>query len=117
MFLLDKILPFVVSYIRPFIKWFLHVFTRLSELQRICYGARAGASRCRQIERSLSLSKQPEIKTLLRELDEAVPYATDKELLYFGESAIIKDCKPFNNLANFYCSIPRCSGCVAGKAH
>lgn len=90
MFLLDKMLPFVVSYIRPFIKWFLHVFTRLSELQRICYGARAGASRCRQIERSLSLSKQPEIKTLLRELDEAVPYATDKELLYFGESAINK---------------------------
>ncbi|KAH8381351.1 hypothetical protein KR093_003027 [Drosophila rubida] len=88
MFILDKILPFIFSYIRPFIKWFLHVFTRLSELQRICYGAKAGASRCRQIERSLLQSKQPEIKTLLRELDEAVVYAADKELLYFAPRAV-----------------------------
>ncbi|XP_034487012.1 ELMO domain-containing protein 2 [Drosophila innubila] len=88
MFILDKILPFIFSYIRPFIKWFLHVFTRLSELQRICYGARAGASRCRQIERSLFQSKQPEIKTLLRELDEAAPYVSDKELLYFAPRAV-----------------------------
>ncbi|KAH8398521.1 hypothetical protein KR215_010797 [Drosophila sulfurigaster] len=88
MFILDKILPFIFSYIRPFIKWFLHVFTRLSELQRICYGARAGASRCRQIERSLLQSKQPEIKILLHELDEASAYASDKELLYFAPRAV-----------------------------
>ncbi|KAH8312272.1 hypothetical protein KR044_010026 [Drosophila immigrans] len=88
MFILDKILPFIFSYIRPFIKWFLHVFTRLSELQRICYGAKAGASRCRQIERSLLQSNQPDIKTLIRELDEAAAYATDKELLYFAPRAV-----------------------------
>ncbi|EDW14913.1 ELMO domain-containing protein 2 [Drosophila mojavensis] len=88
MFLLDRILPFIFSYIRPFIKWFLHVFTRLSELQRICYGARAGAPRCHQIERSLQQSKQPEIKTMLRELDEAGPYVTDRELLYFATHAV-----------------------------
>lgn len=88
MFLLDKIVPFIFSYIRPFIKWFLHVFTRLSELQRICYGAKAGAPRCHQIERSLQQSNQLEIKTMLRELDEAAPYATDRELLYFGEYTV-----------------------------
>ncbi|XP_030374209.1 ELMO domain-containing protein 2 [Scaptodrosophila lebanonensis] len=87
MFLLDKILPFIFGYIRPFIKWFLHVFTRLSELQRICYGAKAGASRTRQVERSLQLSKHPDIKCLLLELDQAAPYADDAELLYFAQRA------------------------------
>ncbi|ALC46662.1 CG10068 [Drosophila busckii] len=88
MFILDTILPYIFGYIRPFIKWFLHVFTRLSELQRICYGARTGAPRIRQIERSLLQSKHPDIKTMIRELDEAAPYAEDRELLYFAPRAV-----------------------------
>lgn len=88
MFILDKIIPLIFVYIRPFIKWFLHTFTRLSELQRICYGARPGASRTRQVERSLYLSQQPEIKQLLRELDEAAEYCNDEELLQFPSKAV-----------------------------
>jgi len=86
MFLLDRLLPFIFSYIRPFIKWFLHAFTRLSELQRICYGARAGASRTSQVERSLTLSKRPQIRRLVLDLDEAAPYVDNAELLEFGRS-------------------------------
>ncbi|EDW38116.1 GL12197 [Drosophila persimilis] len=84
MFLLDRLLPFIFSYIRPFIKWFLHAFTRLSELQRICYGARAGASRTRQVERSLTLSKSYEIKRVVHDLDEVAPYADNRNLLEFS---------------------------------
>ncbi|XP_068155424.1 ELMO domain-containing protein 2 [Drosophila tropicalis] len=81
------ILERIIPYIRPFIKWFLHVFTRLCELQRICYGARSGASRTRQVERSLRLSKNSDIKRLVVELDEAAPFAEDRELLYFAPRA------------------------------
>lgn len=88
MFLLDRILPLIFGYIRPFIKWFLHAFTRLSELQRICYGARAGASRTSQVERSLELSKTPQIRRLVLDLDEAAPYVDNRELMEFGESRI-----------------------------
>ncbi|XP_061395734.1 ELMO domain-containing protein 2 [Musca vetustissima] len=88
MFILDKILPYIFVYIRPFIKWFLHTFTRLSELQRICYGARSGASRTRQVERSLYLSKKPEIRHLLRELDEAAEYCSQEELMQFPIKAV-----------------------------
>ncbi|KAH8278873.1 hypothetical protein KR018_010555 [Drosophila ironensis] len=87
MFLIDRLLPFIIGYIRPFIKWFLHAFTRLSELQRICYGARAGASRTRQVERSLSLSKTPQVRRLVLDLDEAAAYADDRELLEFAPRA------------------------------
>ena len=34
-----------LAYLRPVIKWFLRVTTRLSELQRICYGQSPGAQR------------------------------------------------------------------------
>lgn len=88
MLFLDKILPLIFVYIRPFIKWFLHTFTRLCELQRICYGAQAGASRTRQVERSLALSKQLEIKQLLRELDEAAEHCNEEELRRFPAQAV-----------------------------
>uniref|UniRef100_A0A1L8EBT4 Putative elmo domain-containing protein 2 n=2 Tax=Haematobia irritans TaxID=7368 RepID=A0A1L8EBT4_HAEIR len=88
MYILDRILPLVFHLIRPFIKWFLHTFTRLSELQRICYGARPGSSRTKQVERSLYLSKQPEIKQLLRELDEAAEFCSDDELLLLPAKAV-----------------------------
>lgn len=88
MLFLDKNLPLIFVYIRPFIKWFLHTFTRLCELQRICYGAQAGASRTRQVERSLALSKQLEIKQLLRELDEAAEHCNEEELRRFPAQAV-----------------------------
>lgn len=99
MFLLDKFLPLIFVYIRPFIKWFLHTFTRLCELQRICYGARAGSSRSRQVERCLKLSKHAEIKQLLRELDEAVEYCSEEELKRIPAQAVavvqkVKNIKP-----------------------
>lgn len=77
------ILPLIFVYIRPFLKWFLHTFTRLCELQRICYGATAGASRTKQVEKSLNLSKQVDIKQLIRELDQAAEYCTEDELSQF----------------------------------
>ncbi|XP_017056813.1 ELMO domain-containing protein 2 [Drosophila ficusphila] len=99
MFILDRILPFIFSYIRPFIKWFLHAFTRLSELQRICYGARAGASRTSQVERSLTLSKRPQIRRLVLDLDEAAPYVNDSELMEFAPRAarIVMQAKRIKN--------------------
>ncbi|XP_065354211.1 ELMO domain-containing protein 2 [Calliphora vicina] len=88
MLFLDKVLPLIFVYIRPFIKWFLHTFTRLCELQRICYGAQAGASRTKQVERSLLLSKKLEIKQMLRELDEAAEHCIEEELRRFPSQAI-----------------------------
>ena len=88
MFLLDRILPFIFVYIRPFIKWFLHTFTRLCELQRLCYGAQAGSSRTKQVERSLELSKNPDIQQLLRDLNEAVEFCSHEELHQFPARAV-----------------------------
>lgn len=88
MLFLDKIVPLIFVYIRPFIKWFLHTFTRLCELQRICYGARAGANRTRQVERSLALSKHIEIRKLLNELDEVVEHCNEEELKRFPVQAV-----------------------------
>uniref|UniRef100_A0A1B0FH79 ELMO domain-containing protein n=1 Tax=Glossina morsitans morsitans TaxID=37546 RepID=A0A1B0FH79_GLOMM len=76
----EKLFPFICKYIRPFMKWFLHTFTRLCELQRICYGAQPGARRTKQVEWSLESSKQPDIKQLIREFDEAVEYCSEDEL-------------------------------------
>lgn len=99
MSILDKFISLIFVYIRPFIKWFLHTFTRLCELQRICYGAQAGASRSRQVERCLALSRHLEIKQLLRELDEAVEYCSEEELKRIPGQAVavvqkVKNIKP-----------------------
>ncbi|XP_055541793.1 ELMO domain-containing protein 2 isoform X2 [Wyeomyia smithii] len=50
---------------RPLVKWFLHRFTNLCELQRICYGCPPGALRTRKVQNSLELSRRPreEIQT------------------------------------------------------
>ncbi|KAI9579678.1 ELMO domain-containing protein 2 [Glossina fuscipes] len=76
----EKLFPFICKYMRPFMKWFLHTFTRLCELQRICYGAQPGARRTKQVEWSLESSNQPDIKQLIRELNEAVEYCSEDEL-------------------------------------
>lgn len=68
----DNLFSLFYVYARPFIKWFLRKFTRLCELQRICYGSEPGAERHRSIEQSLTLSKQPDIIVLVNRLNEHV---------------------------------------------
>lgn len=99
MFVLSNIFPGIFALIRPFLKWFLHRFTRLCELQRICYGCTRGASRNKQLEVSLNLSKNPSIKNMIREFDEYVEHCSDREfdlLPARGVAAIIyaKKIKP-----------------------
>lgn len=60
----------IFAYLRPLLKWLLHTFTRLSELQRICYGQPEGAVRTKGVEQSLRLSRQPTIKHMLIYLDQ-----------------------------------------------
>ena len=43
--LLQSFLTWLFWYFRPIIKGFLRLTTRLCELQRICYGEKAGAPR------------------------------------------------------------------------
>lgn len=60
------------AYARPFIKWFLRHFTRLCELQRICYGCESGSKRKKSVENSLLLSRKKPIKQLIDQLNESV---------------------------------------------
>lgn len=64
------------AYARPLIKWFLRHFTRLCELQRICYGEESGAKRKKAVEESLCLSRKQNIQKMVKMLDE---YATTGE--------------------------------------
>lgn len=59
-------------YVRPFIKWFLRQFTRLCELQRICYGHPEGAPRTKAVEQSLNLSRKPAIVYMVKHLNNIV---------------------------------------------
>lgn len=59
-------------YLRPIIKWFLRKTTRLCELQRICYGEKAGAPRACGVERSLMLSRTQCVKEVVSYLDTVV---------------------------------------------
>lgn len=56
-------------YLRPLIKWFLRKTTRLCELQRICYGDPAGAKRTCNVEKSLMLSRNRDVKEVVSYLD------------------------------------------------
>lgn len=60
------------AYTRPFIKWFLRHFTRLCELQRICYGSESGSKRKKDVEASLELSRTPQIKQVVSTLNDSV---------------------------------------------
>lgn len=66
------LLSFVYFYTRPLIKWFLRKFTRLCELQRICYGSEFGACRHKGVERSLEWSRVPDINALLTALNHRI---------------------------------------------
>lgn len=50
-------------------KWFLRKTTRLCELQRLCYGEKAGAPRSLRVENSLLQSRSGDIKNLIVFLD------------------------------------------------
>lgn len=60
------------TYARPIIKWFLRHFTRLCELQRICYGYESGSPRKKGVEQSLELTRRPQIKDVVNKLNESV---------------------------------------------
>lgn len=68
----NKLIAFLYFTLRPALKWFLHRFTCLCELQRICYGVPSGSRRAKAIENSLSWSRTKEIQDLTQDLDEIV---------------------------------------------
>lgn len=69
---LTKFMAWIQWYFRPLIKWFLHLTTRLTELQRICYGEPKGAPRTCGVENSLSLSRSDAIQNACKTLDSIV---------------------------------------------
>lgn len=76
--MLINFLDAIYLYVRPLIKWFLHKFTKLCELQRLCYGCQAGCERVRKVERSLELSRCQQIKLLLINLNNTVEHGVDE---------------------------------------
>lgn len=88
MFLLSKLVPVVHLFLRPFIKWFLHTFTRLCELQRICYGAKAGSNRSKQVERSLMMSRNQKIQEIIKEFNDQIGYCNEEEFSSFSRRAV-----------------------------
>lgn len=87
-------------YLRPFIKWFLHRFTRLCELQRICYGHEAGAQRAKGVEMSLNLSRRPAIIYMVKNLNNVVQdnvsEQTFKERVVYAAVTNVVSCKKIN---------------------
>lgn len=75
------LLSVLYIYVRPLLKWFLHRFTNLCELQRICYGAHKGARRTKLVQRSLAMSRKPQIKHLVYCLDEITSTPFDESLI------------------------------------
>lgn len=67
-----SIFSLIYAYARPIIKWFLRRFTRLCELQRICYGSESGAPRKKGVEQCLALSRQASIKILIEKLNDSI---------------------------------------------
>lgn len=67
-----KLFTYLFFTTRPVLKWFLHRFTCLCELQRICYGVPSGSQRAKAIENSLGWSRTPELQSLTQALDETV---------------------------------------------
>ncbi|KAG6459082.1 ELMO domain-containing protein 2 [Manduca sexta] len=59
-------------YLRPIIKWLLRKTTKLCELQRICYGDKAGAARTCNVEKSLMLSRTRDVQEVVSFLDAVV---------------------------------------------
>lgn len=68
----DNLFQTFYLFARSLIKWFLHRYTNLCELQRIIYGILPGAKRTKFVEVSLEMSKQPRIKQMLILFDQLV---------------------------------------------
>ncbi len=87
----------IYLYLRPFIKWFLHRFTRLCELQRICYGYPEGATRAKGVEMSLNLSRTPSIIYMIKNLNNVVqddlPERTFRERVVYSAVQNVLSCK------------------------
>jgi len=65
----SKFVAWLQWFFRPLIKWFLHQATRLTELQRNCYGEVLGAPRTCSVESSLRLSRSENIQEACKNLD------------------------------------------------
>ncbi|RZF33223.1 hypothetical protein LSTR_LSTR014028 [Laodelphax striatellus] len=107
-------------YLRPILKWLLRKTTRLCELQRICYGESAGYSRSYGVEKSLQLSRSPEIKKMVQCLDKLSDErklcgrVLKSSLQYaVGTALTVKDINPFVH-NQFTPSFVRCSEHIWG---
>jgi len=78
----------VLWYVRPLIKWFLRQTTRLCELQRICYGEPAGASRTLAVTQSLQTSRNRMIRQLMHSLDTCRDWSSEDKTRTFVESSV-----------------------------
>ena len=84
------VLNYLYFLIRPLVKWFLHKFTSLCELQRACYGSPIGAARTKKVEMSLDLSKKPQIKKMITALDDLMKSPTNVNDLHLRRDIQIK---------------------------
>lgn len=64
--LITSIYSYIYWYIRPIFKWFLRRTTKLCELQRVCYGDEFGFRRTNNIDMSLILSRNSEVKEMIQ---------------------------------------------------
>ena len=110
----------VCWYFRSFVKWILRLTTGMCELQRICYGEIAGASRTLALERSLRQSKNPDIKALVAHLDEITDQRgfnikTEREILEEAIKTVLyaKDINPIAH-PDFAKSFAKCIESIWG---
>ncbi|KAG4069515.1 hypothetical protein HA402_006881 [Bradysia odoriphaga] len=91
----------IYLYLRPLIKWFLRRFTRLCELQRICYGQPAGAPRAKAVETSLNLSRRPPIISMVKNLNyivqDDISDRTIRERVVYSAVLNVVKCKKINS--------------------
>lgn len=69
MYSFNSVCTLIYLFFRPCIKWFLRKTTKLCELQRICYGEPVGCPRSKGVEHSLSLSKDVNIREMIKFLN------------------------------------------------
>ena len=86
-----KFMEWIQWYFRPFIKWFLHQTTRLTELQRICYGEPLGAPRTCSVETSLNSSRSSSIQEACKNLDGIVTHDNyERDKIEIGINNLVK---------------------------
>lgn len=111
--LLQSSFHLLYAYLRPLLKWLLHRFTGLCELQRICYGTAVGARRTHRVEHSLRLSRHQRIRQLLIGLEARVvqPQLDLKPLVVAAVQTVLR-AKRIN--ARYHPELgPNLGGCLA----